>query len=118
MGANAKGFTLLEVMVAVFILAVSAAALSRAAAQATRSTEQLELRQHASWVAQNQLALIVCNSEIDLDGEVRFAGHSFYWKAAKSTTDFKNFQRIKVTVSTPAAPDYQLAELTGFTYHD
>lgn len=112
------GFTLLEVMVALFILAVTTGALSRMASQATRNSYQLEIRQHASWVAQNQLALILLGTESSLDGETAFAGQTFYWKTAKASTELKNFQRITILVSLSTAPHYVLSELTGFTQHE
>ena len=111
-----QGFTLLEVMVALFILAVSAAALSRAVSQATESTYQLEIRQHAGWVAHNQLSLVLAGAEQNLDGFSQFAGQSFYWKASIATTELKNFRRITIEVSEKSQPDYLLAELTGFQH--
>jgi len=113
-----KGFTLLEVMVALFILAVAAAALSRTAGQATDTAQQLEIRQHAGWVAHNQLSLLLLGTQSDLDGETNFAGQTFYWKATRSTTELANFQRFTVTVSQPMQPDYILATLIGFRHED
>lgn len=113
-----RGFTLLEVMVALFILAVTAGALSRLASQSTSSSYQLEMRQHASWVAQKQLTLILLGTEQDLDGNSSFAGFDFYWRAVKSSTEHENFQRVTLLISLPASPDYILTELTGFAYHE
>lgn len=113
-----RGFTLLEVMVALFILAVTAGALSRIASQSTSSSYQLEIRQHASWVAQNQLTLILLGTEQNLDGKSSFAGYVFNWRAAKSSTEHENFQRVTISISLPELPDYILAELTGFTHHE
>ena len=108
------GFTLLEVMVALFILAVAAAALSRVVSQSTDTTQQLELRQKAQWVAHNQLALLMLGAEEDLDGEVSFAHQTFIWRAARSTAQLSDFERIVVTVVESTDKDYTLATLTGF----
>jgi general secretion pathway protein I len=113
-----KGFALLEVMVALFILAVAAAALSRTAGQATDTAQQLEVRQHAGWVAHNQLSLLLLGTQEALDGEINFAGQRFYWKATRATTELANFQRVTVKVSQPAQPDYILATLTGFRHDE
>lgn len=108
------GFTLLEVMVALFILAVVTGAMSKSARQATQNVQQLELRQHAAWVANNQLGLILLGSESKLDGEVSFAGHDFYWKAAVANTELETFSKVTVEVSPKHRRDYLLAQLTGF----
>ncbi|WP_164847036.1 MULTISPECIES: type II secretion system minor pseudopilin GspI [Neptunomonas] len=113
-----RGFTLLEVMVAIFILAVAAAALSRAAGQSTQTVAALEIRQHATWVAQNQLALVLLETEQQLDGEVTFAGFDFYWKASKAATELADFQRITVDVSTAEQRGYILTSLTGYRHRD
>lgn len=111
---NEKGFTLLEVMVALFILGMVAGAMSRSAGQATRNIQQLELHQHAVWVANNQLALILLGSESQHDGEKSFAGYNFYWKAAISSTPLERFSKVTVKVSAKGNRDYLLAELVGF----
>lgn len=113
--ARLAGFTLLEVMVALFILSVTAAALSRVATQATDSTRQLEIRQHAQWVAQKQMSLILVGQEQDLDGQTQFGGYEYYWKVARASTELAKFQKVTVSVSLSDQTDYQLAELIGFS---
>lgn len=109
-----RGFTLLEVMVALFILAVAAAALSRVVSQSTDTTSQLELRQKAQWVAHNQLSLLMLGAEDDLDGEVTFAHQTFHWKAARSKAQLTDFERIVISVAEASNKEYTLATLTGF----
>jgi general secretion pathway protein I len=55
---NQKGFTLVEVMVAVAVFAVGAAALALAASQSTINASRLEEKSLARMVAQNQLTLV------------------------------------------------------------
>ena len=51
-----KGFTLIEILVAVAILAVALAATSRAASVATDSALETRQRLLATWAAQNRVA--------------------------------------------------------------
>lgn len=113
---NQRGFTLLEVMVALLILALAGAALSRAASQFTHSQQQLELRQHAGWLAHNQLALILAGAQPQLDGFQTFAGQRFYWKSIQSDSPFAQFRRIDIEVSAAQSPEYVLARVTGFRH--
>ena len=51
-----RGFTLLEVMVALAVLAIALSAIMRAAGSATRNIEEVKLRTLALWSAENLLA--------------------------------------------------------------
>ncbi|MDR0480248.1 MAG: type II secretion system minor pseudopilin GspI, partial [Gallionellaceae bacterium] len=54
---RARGFTLLEILVALAMLAVAMAAVLRATGAQTSHTADMRLRVLADWVAQNRLAL-------------------------------------------------------------
>ncbi len=58
-----KGFTLLEVMVALAIFAVAAIALTKIAMQYTQSTSNAILRTKAQFVAMNEIATMEINQE-------------------------------------------------------
>lgn len=53
-----KGLTLVEVMVALFILAVTATAVLQQASSQISQQERLAFKSLALWVAENQMALI------------------------------------------------------------
>jgi general secretion pathway protein I len=113
-----RGFTLVEILVALAIVAIALAAGMRALAQATDSAAALKSRTLALWIAQNRLAFAqLANPWPALgttDGEAEEAGARFVWQAKVSTTPNPAFRRIDITVSEPHAPDYALARLTGF----
>lgn len=50
-----RGFTLIEVMIAILIFGLTAGAISVASAQAITSARQIEEQTEARWVAQNYL---------------------------------------------------------------
>ena len=60
---QAKGFTLLEVMVALAIFATAAMALSNVAMQYTQSTAHAILRNKAQFVALNEIAKMEINRD-------------------------------------------------------
>ncbi|HFF5457380.1 TPA: type II secretion system minor pseudopilin GspI, partial [Acinetobacter baumannii] len=60
---KSKGFTLLEVMVALAIFAVAAVALTKVAMQYTQSTSNAILRTKAQFVAMNEVAMMEINQE-------------------------------------------------------
>ena len=56
--SRARGFTLLEVLIALAILALSAAAVLRQTQLGLRQQQQLELRSAALWVADDGIAAL------------------------------------------------------------
>ena len=113
-----RGFTLVEILVALAIVAVALAAGMRALAQSTQTASTLKARTLALWVAQNRLAAAqIANPwpAIGNDaGDAEQAGARFQWKATVGTTPNPAFRRIEIVVSEPDAPDYALARIVGF----
>lgn len=112
------GFTLIEILVALAILAVALAAGMRAVAQATDSATLLKQRTLALWVAQNRLAAAqlaaTSPTQGSRQGDAVQAGTQFLWRETVSGTPNPAFRRIDITVADPVAPDYALARLTGY----
>jgi general secretion pathway protein I len=113
-----RGFTLVEILVALAILAIALTAGMRALAQATDTASALKARTLALWVAQNRLAAAQIAAPWPAlggyAGEAVQAGTPFNWQATISATPNPAFRRIDITVAEPHAPDYALAKLTGF----
>jgi general secretion pathway protein I len=113
-----NGFTLVEILVALAIVAIALAAGMRALAQSTESASALKARTLALWVAQNRLAAAQVATPWpalgNSTGEAEEAGARFVWQASVTTTPNPAFRRIDITIAEPQAPDYALARLTGF----
>jgi general secretion pathway protein I len=113
-----RGFTLVEILVALAIIAVALAAGMRALAQATDSAAALKQRTLALWVAQNRVAAATLESPWPApgqrDGSAVEAGVTFVFRETVSSTPNAAFRKIDVVVATPEAPDYVLARLAGF----
>jgi general secretion pathway protein I len=112
------GFTLVEILVALTIVAVALAAGMRAVAQASDGATLLKQRTLALWVAQNRLAAAqVARSWPAVgarDGDAVQAGARFAWHENVAGTPNPSFRRIEITVADPAQPDYALAHLVGY----
>jgi general secretion pathway protein I len=117
-GRRSRGFTLIEILVALAILAVALAAGMRAIAQSTDSATLLKQRTLALWVAQNRLAVAqiapTAPAAGNRDGDATEAGTRFVWRETISGTPNPAFHKIEIIVADPAEPDYALARLVGF----
>jgi general secretion pathway protein I len=109
------GFTLLEVMVALAVVAFAVAALWRGLAQATAVTQALAERTAARWVAQNRLALREAAggwpSTRTTDGTEQIDGRVWYWRESVEQSDEPLLRRVTVEVraAVGAAPVFELS---------
>jgi general secretion pathway protein I len=112
------GFTLVEILVALAILAVALAAGMRAVGESADSATLLKQRTLALWVAQNRLAVAQIAAPWpplgSREGEAVQAGARFLFREDVSGTPNPSFRRIDISVADPAVPDYALARITGY----
>lgn len=113
-----KGFTLLESLVALAILAIALAAVLRATGASTNHVDALRQRLLADWVAQNRLALHAGRGDWlsvgTQQGEESQAGLTFIWDEKISSTPNPAFRRIEISVATRQAPQHVLRHLSGY----
>lgn len=112
------GFTLVEVLVALAIIAIALMAAIRASGQATSAAEELRLRLLAGWVAENRLAEHRARGDWLAIGIARGmqsqAGVAFAWREEVIATPNPAFRRLDVFVSASSEESRLLARLTGF----
>jgi general secretion pathway protein I len=113
-----KGFTLLEVLVALFILAITMAAVSRTASSSIQHVDAMRTRVIADWVAQNRLATHQARGDYPAPGiqtgEEAQAGQNYPWQEEIIATPHPTMRRIIVNVYAPDDAKHSLRELTGY----
>jgi general secretion pathway protein I len=118
MPSSSRGFTLVEVLVALAVLAIALAAVMRAMGQAVDTTVSLREHEIALWVAQNRLAEHQMRQDWPdadtVDGEAEMGGEKWYWREQVSTTPEPNMRRVEIAVRrTPDSKDSR-ARLVGY----
>lgn len=111
------GFTLLETLVALAVLAIALAAAFRAVGAATAAVDEVQARLLAEWLAQNRLAEHRARRDWPPPGIAEGAavqgGLRFRWREEVSATPNSLFRRIDLRVYR-GGEDHALVRLTGF----
>lgn len=117
-GKNSRGFTLLEVLVALAIFAITAAAMINGIASSLSAQSYLERKTIAHWVAMNQLAetrlLTVWPSVGMSDGTEQMAGHEWHWTRKVEETADPKLRRVDIEVRAEREDESPLIRLAGF----
>jgi len=112
------GFTLIEVLVALAIVAVALLAALRVAGQGANNAVELRARLFAGWVAEDRLA--EHRSRGDWlptgiqSGTQRQGGMEFTWREEVIPTPNPAFRRVDIFVFPVPAESRSLAHLVGF----
>ena len=113
-----SGFTLLEVMVALVIIAVTLGAIVDSNTSSTRNAGHIKNKTIALLVANNQLVRNQNRKKwpraSQTTGEEVSANQEWYWKQKVTTTDDPLLRRIDINVSLNNDRDYVLYHLIGF----
>ncbi len=117
MSRRLGGFTLVEVMVALSIVALSLLAIAASMNQMIDAANTMRERTYASWIAQNKIAeLRLANEAVEVSstsGELDYGNATWAWTADVSETGIEGFFRIDVSV-TLAGSEYIIRTVTGF----
>ena len=112
-----KGFTLIEVMVALSIVALSLTAVATSMVQMVDAANTMRDRTYASWIAHNKITEMRLSADFPevstSSGEVDYANTSWQWRAVVSETGVEDLYRIEVGVSL-AGRDDVIRSVTGF----
>ena len=113
-----RGFTLLEVLVALAVVALALLALSRTAMLQVADFDALRERTLASWIAANVLTETRLASAMPAtgrsDGRVEFAARAWHWTRDVRTTPDSQIRRIDIQVFEGDAKNPS-ASLSGFS---
>ncbi|HEX5755201.1 MAG TPA: type II secretion system minor pseudopilin GspI [Arenimonas sp.] len=115
--SSTRGFTLLEVLIALAILALGMAAVVRTAGQQATLLRQAREHSYAQWVASNaitetRLARPLPGSGVR-EGEAMMGGQRWRWRMQIAATPVAGIRRLDVAVFADDRSDAVLS-LTGF----
>jgi general secretion pathway protein I len=117
-----NGFTLLEVLIALLVLALALLGLARTGASQVQAFGDLRERTLAGWLAADILAETRLASQFPgtgkSDGQRKFAGRDWRWELIVESTDVATMRRLNVRVHTAQENAPVLVELTGFSGTD
>ncbi len=112
------GFTLIEILVAVAILAVALAATTRAAAVATDGARETRARLLATWAAENRIAELRARHVFPSAGTTNFAAQegnlALAVEETVSETPNPTLRRVDLAVADARDPARVLTRLTGY----
>ena len=100
--SSQRGFTLLEVMVALLIVAVALGGAVKVIGNAAANSSRMNNKTFANWVALNQIAeLRISNAWPklgEMKGDSEMAGRKWAWEQKSIKTDDDNIRRVEVSV--------------------
>lgn len=98
-----RGFTLIEVLVALVIVAISLAAGVKAAGALTDNAARLQTVSAAQWCAENQLSELRLSRQFPSIGDAQFScdqlGEKFSGRLVVRSTPNPNFRRVDANIS-------------------
>ena len=113
-----RGFTLLEVLIALTVFAITAAAMINGIAGSLAAQSHLERKAIAHWVAMNQLAetrLLSTWPAVGIsDGSEEMAGHEWFWSRKIEETSDPKLRRVDIEVRAEREEESPLTRLAGF----
>lgn len=113
-----SGFTLLETLIAMAVVAIAMAALWKGLGQGQMVSQALPERTMARWVAQNHVILKQVMAEWpepgNNSGSANMGGRLWYWQEQITNTSEQDMKRITVRVGT--SPEQMQVTLEGYLH--
>ena len=115
---RARGFTLIEVLVALAIVTIGMAAVLEALTSSANVTLFLRHKTFAEWVALNQLERVRLSGQYPHNGtstgKVKFAKNTWRWRQKVTNTPVPGVQRIEVMARPKSQSRGWAASVTGY----
>lgn len=112
------GFTLLEVLVALAIFAITAAAMMNSIASSINAQSHMERKVIAHWIAQNLMAetrFLPQWPSVGLsNGDIEMVGQQWYWQRKVEETSDPKLRRVEFEIKADDEDENALVRLAGF----
>jgi len=115
-----RGFTLIEVLLALAVIAIALTALLKASSQDVYNTQRIKDKTLNHWVAMQavnmiQTGLLKPATNQDISQVTLIFGQRWYWQAKLSSTGIKSMDRITINISEDQTGPFRTV-LTAFRY--
>ncbi len=114
---RARGFTLIEVMVALVIAALALGGVMASISQQVDAGRTVKERTYASWIGLNKITELRLQNVIpdvsQANGEVEYGGLDWAWETTISETGVENLFRVDVEIGF-AGSDEMIWRSSGF----
>ncbi|MGQ0428597.1 MAG: type II secretion system minor pseudopilin GspI [Gammaproteobacteria bacterium] len=116
---RSRGFTLIEVVVALAIVGVGMFAVFKTIGDTANNVGYLRDRTIATWIADNRVTELRLSGQLpsidETEGELEMAGRRWLWVAKVSQTPVEGMRRVDLSVRREGdAEGSSLASLAGF----
>lgn len=112
------GLTLLEVMVALAIFAITGSAILKAVGESLNSVGQLEAITVANWVANNQLTQLQLSRPWPIrnnaKGSSEMANRTWYWQQTVENTSDDELKQVTISVSLDSGFEDSVTSVTTY----
>ena len=113
-----RGFTLLEVLVALTIIALSLGALISTTGSQANSAGYLKQKTIAHWIAMNEITQLQIENAFpgkgDTDGSSVMAGKEWYWTRTIKETEDEDSRQVEFRIYRDEDREYGLTRLVGY----
>lgn len=113
-----RGFTLIEILVALAIIAIALAALIKASGSHTASVAYLKQKSIAHWVAMNEITELQIKQSWPGKGEKKksteMAGHEWFWLREIKETFNENSHQVVFTIYLDEDREQKVTRLIGY----
>ncbi|MCW8956589.1 MAG: type II secretion system minor pseudopilin GspI [Gammaproteobacteria bacterium] len=113
-----RGFTLVEILVALAIIAIALAALIKASGNHTASVAYLKQKSIAHWVAMNEITELQITKSWPGKGEKKgsaeMAGHEWFWLREIKEIEDENSHQVVFTIYLDEDRTQKVTKLIGY----
>ena len=113
-----RGFTLLEVLIALTIISLSLGALISTSGSQASSAGYLKQKTIAHWVAMNEITQLQIENDFpgkgDSKGSTEMAGIEWYWTRTVKETEDENSRQVEIKIYLDEARESSLTRLIGY----